>query len=126
MTEAVIRSFVVDIKGYCVSGATNSIRPNLKPWPSAGDSLSIVVRGLTLFVVQFGCMTKYEQIAAVHDHVQIRGRVVGRQEAQGVFSLQVIKSGPSESSTINQSGTFSIDVGGENLLGLAVFNTRRS
>jgi len=57
------------------------------------------------------------------DHrVQVRGRVVGRQEAQGIFSLQVIKSGPSGSSTISQSGTFSIDAGREKLLGHAVFN----
>jgi hypothetical protein len=59
----------------------------------------------------------------VGHRVQVRGRVVGRQEAQGNFSLQVIKSGPSGSSTISQSGTFSINAGREKLLGLAVFNT---
>jgi hypothetical protein len=55
--------------------------------------------------------------------VQFRGRVIGSQKAQGNFSLHVIKSGPSGSSTISQGGTFSIDAGREKVLGLAVFNT---
>jgi hypothetical protein len=59
----------------------------------------------------------------VGHRVQVRGRVVGRQEAQGDFSLQVIKSAPSGSSTISQSGTFSIHADREKLLGRAVFNT---
>ena len=58
----------------------------------------------------------------VGDRVQVRGRVVSSQEAQGDFSLQVIKSGSSGASTINQSGTFSIHAGREKFLGLAVFN----
>lgn len=56
------------------------------------------------------------------DRLQIRGRVIGRPEAQGNFSLQVIKTGPSGSSTMSQSGTFSIPENRERLLGLATFN----
>ena len=56
------------------------------------------------------------------DRLQLRGRVIGRVEVQGDFSLQVIKTGPSGSSAIRQSGTFSIPENRERLLGLRTFN----
>ena len=57
-------------------------------------------------------------------HLHIRGRVTGRPKAQGNFYLHVIKTGPSGSSTMSQSGTFSIPENREKLLGLATFNMR--
>ena len=54
--------------------------------------------------------------------LQIRGRVTGRPNAEGDFSLHVVKTGPSGSSTMSQSGTFSITQNREKLLGLATFN----
>ena len=58
----------------------------------------------------------------IGDLLQIRGRVNGRPEARGKFSLQVLKTGPSGSSTMTQSGTFSVPESREKLLGLATFN----
>ena len=58
----------------------------------------------------------------IGDRLQVRGRVIGKPEAQGDFSLQIVKSGPSGSSTMSQSGTFSIPKNREKLLGLATFN----
>jgi hypothetical protein len=58
----------------------------------------------------------------IGDLLQIRGRVNGRPEARGNFSLQVLKTGPSGSSTMSQSGTFSVPESREKLLGLATFN----
>jgi hypothetical protein len=60
----------------------------------------------------------------IGDLLQIRGRVKGRPEARGNFSLQVLKTGPSGSSTICQSGTFIVPESHEKLLGLATFNMR--
>lgn len=60
----------------------------------------------------------------IGDLLQIRGRVNGRPEARGNFSLHVLKTGPSGSSTISQSGTFSVPESREKLLGLATFNMR--
>jgi hypothetical protein len=60
----------------------------------------------------------------IGDLLQIRGRVNGRPEARGKFSLQVLKTGPSGSSTMTQSGTFSVPESREKLLGLATFNMR--
>jgi hypothetical protein len=58
----------------------------------------------------------------VGNRLQIRGRVIGRQGAHGNFSLQIVKTGPSGSSNLSQSGTFSIPENREKLLGLATFN----
>jgi hypothetical protein len=58
----------------------------------------------------------------IGNRLQIRGRVVGRQGAHGDFSLQVVKTGPSGSSNLSQSGTFSIPENRERLLGMATFN----
>ncbi len=54
--------------------------------------------------------------AAVID--KLRGRVISRQQTQGNYSLHVIKIGPSGSSTIAQSGTFSTSANAETMLGL--------
>jgi hypothetical protein len=61
-----------------------------------------------------------------HERVQLRGRLVGRETAKGTFSLRVEKSGPSGSSTIAQSGTFSTAPNQEKLVGLASFNMEPS
>ena len=61
--------------------------------------------------------------AAVID--KLRGRVISRQQTQGNYSLHVIKIGPSGSSTIAQSGTFSTSANAETMLGLASFNSKR-
>jgi hypothetical protein len=60
----------------------------------------------------------------IGDLLQIRGRVNGRPDARGNFSLQVLKTGPYGSSTISQSGTFSVPESREKLLGWATFNMR--
>ncbi len=58
----------------------------------------------------------------IGNRLELRGRVISRQETQGNFSLHVIKNGPSGSSTIAQSGTFSTSANAETMLGLASFN----
>ena len=58
----------------------------------------------------------------IGDRLQLRGRLVGTQKTQGNFSLRVVKTGPSGSSTIAQSGTFSTPANTETLLGFATFN----
>jgi hypothetical protein len=65
------------------------------------------------------CSIVQEQIG---DRLQLRGRVIGRQETQGNFSLRVIKTGPSGSSSTAQSGTFSTQANAETLVGMASFN----
>jgi len=56
------------------------------------------------------------------NRLELRGRVVGPQKAEGNFALSVVKTGPSGSSTIAQSGTFSAPANAETLLGYASFN----
>jgi CsgH protein len=59
------------------------------------------------------------------DRLQLRGRVIGTQKTEGNFSLRVVKTGPSGSSTIAQSGTFSTPANAETLLSYASFNMER-
>lgn len=56
------------------------------------------------------------------DRLQLRGRIIGTQDAQGSFSLRVVKISPSGSSTMSQSGTFSAAANRETFVGLASFN----
>jgi len=65
------------------------------------------------------CSIVQEEIG---DRLQLRGRVIAVQQTQGNFSLRVVKSGSSGSSTIAQSGTFSAPANAETLLGSASFN----
>jgi hypothetical protein len=65
------------------------------------------------------CSIVQEEIG---DRLQLRGRVIATQKAQGDFSLRVVKTASSGSSTIAQSGTFSTRANAETLLGLARFN----
>ena len=65
------------------------------------------------------CSIVQEEIG---DHLQLRGRVVAARNTQGNFSLRVVKTGSSGSSTIAQSGTFSTPANAETLLGSARFN----
>ena len=65
------------------------------------------------------CSIVREQIG---DRLHLHGRVIGRQDARGNFSLRVVKTGPSGSSSTAQSGTFSTPANAETLVGLASFN----
>jgi hypothetical protein len=65
------------------------------------------------------CSIVQEEIG---NRLQLRGRVISRQQTQGNYSLHVTKNGPSGSSTIAQSGTFSTSANAEAMLGLASFN----
>ncbi|MGD1038812.1 MAG: curli-like amyloid fiber formation chaperone CsgH [Roseiarcus sp.] len=58
----------------------------------------------------------------IGDRVQLRGRLMSRDEAQGRYSLRIVKTGPSGSSTISQGGPFSAPANTETLVGLASFN----
>jgi len=58
------------------------------------------------------CSIVQEEIS---NRLQLRGRVISRQETQGNFSLRVIKNGPSGSSTIAQSGNFSTSANAETI-----------
>lgn len=55
--------------------------------------------------------------------VQVRGRVVSPQDLQGTYALHIKRTGPSGSSTVNQSGAFAATADKEIFLGLASFNT---
>ena len=65
------------------------------------------------------CSIVQEQIG---DRLQLQGRVIGRQDAQGNFSLRVVKTGPSGSSATAQSGIFSTLANAETLVGTASLN----
>lgn len=58
----------------------------------------------------------------IGDRLQLRGRLIGTKKTQGNFSLRIVKAGPSGSSTIAQSGTFSTPANTETLVGFASFN----
>jgi hypothetical protein len=58
----------------------------------------------------------------IGDRLQLRGRLTGAHEAQGHYSLRIVKTGPSGSSTINQGGPFSAPANTETLVGFASFN----
>jgi hypothetical protein len=58
----------------------------------------------------------------IGDRLQLRGRLTGAQEAQGHYSLRIVRTGPSGSSTINQGGRFSAPANTETLVGFASFN----
>jgi hypothetical protein len=65
------------------------------------------------------CSIVQEEIG---DRVQLRGRLTSREETQGRYSLRIVKTGPSGSSTISQGGAFSASANKETLVGLASFN----
>jgi hypothetical protein len=53
----------------------------------------------------------------VGSSVQLRGRVVSQQDAHGEYHLKVIKTGPSGSTNLNQSGAFSATANTETYVG---------
>jgi hypothetical protein len=57
-----------------------------------------------------------------HNRITVRGRVLTSSAEQGTFSLQVKKTGPSGSSVLSQSGTFSTEAKQETFLGRSEFN----
>lgn len=58
----------------------------------------------------------------IGDRVELRGRVTSSERTQGHYSLHIVKTGPSGSSTVNQGGAFSAPANTETLVGLASFN----
>jgi hypothetical protein len=56
------------------------------------------------------------------DRVQLRGRLTSQTETRGNYSLRIVKTGPSGSSTINQGGPFTAPANQETLVGSAGFS----
>ena len=54
--------------------------------------------------------------------VQLRGRLMSQEAVQGRYWFRILKTGPSGSSTINQSGAFAASANAETQVGFADFS----
>jgi hypothetical protein len=88
-------------------------------WSATASNESMQLAQMTVENQPLSCSISEQKDRS---RITVRGRVLTSSPEQGTFSLQVKKTGPSGSSVLSQSGTFSTESKQETFLGRSEFN----